>query len=198
MRPSPATHPSASFAVFGGVAPRDLEAVRRMTAASVNTPRAHGVGRLFDAVGALVLARPASRYEGQVAMALDNAADDGAPGRHPFRLDLETSPWQIDWRPLLRAVAGEVIAGEEPGAISARFHRALAAAAAEMVRAAAARHGRLPVVLTGGVFQNARLAGLVVQELSPDFEVYLSSQVPPGDGGVALGQALVADAASRS
>jgi hydrogenase maturation protein HypF len=185
------------LAATAGATPRRVEAVRKMIGASVNAPRAHGAGRLFDAVGALALGRPVSRFEGQVAMALDNAADDGAPGRYPFELDLASRPWQLDWRPLVRAVAGDLLAGAGAGAVSARFHRALAAAAAELVRAAAARHGRLPVVLTGGVFQNARLAALVLGELSAGFEVYLHAQVPPGDGGIALGQALVADAASR-
>ena len=131
-------------------------------------------------------------------MALDGAADDAAPGEYPFAIDLASRPWQLDWRPLVRAAATDVAAGAAPGAISARFHRALAAAAAELVRAAAALRGRHPVVLTGGVFQNARLAGQVLGELSAGFEVYLHSQVPPGDGGVALGQALVADAVSRA
>ena len=187
--------PLAALPLFAGVAARDVATVRRMIAAGLNAPLAHGAGRLFDVVGALALSRPVSRYEGQVAMALDSAADDGATGRYPFELDLSSSPWQVDWRPLVRAVVADLIAGVPAGSVSTRFHRALAAAAAELVRGAAARHGRIPVVLTGGVFQNARLAGLVLGELSPGFEVYLHGQVPPGDGGIALGQALVAGAA---
>ena len=88
-------------------------------------------------------------------------------------------------------------AGHGAGAISARFHRALAAGGAELVRQAAARDGRLPVVLSGGCFQNARLAELIRGELSGPFKVYLHGHVPPGDGGLALGQALVADAVTR-
>jgi hydrogenase maturation protein HypF len=67
------------------------------------------------------------------------------------------------------------------------------------VRRAAARVGgdRLPVVLTGGCLQNARLAEGLLGELSPAFAVYTHAHVPPGDGGLALGQALVADAVSR-
>ena len=188
--------PPLHLEVFSKVPPRDLEVVRRMIAGSLHSPRVHGAGRLFDAVGALALARPASRYEGQVAMALDNAADDGAEGCYPYRIDAGASPAVLDWRPTLRAVAGDLAAGALPGAISARFHRALASAAADLVRGAAEIHGRLPVVLAGGVFQNARLADLVARELSPRFEVYLPEQVPPGDGGIALGQVLVAESAA--
>jgi hydrogenase maturation protein HypF len=165
-----------------------------MVVTGLNAPLAHGAGRLFDAVGAIALARPVSRFEGQVAMALDAAADEAEAGRYPFALDLDAAPWQLDWRPVVAAAVADLLAGAAAGSISARFHRALAAAGAELVRAAAARRGRFPVVLTGGVFQNARLAGLVAGELSPGFAVYLHSQVPPGDGGIALGQAAVAAA----
>jgi hydrogenase maturation protein HypF len=75
-----------------------------------------------------------------------------------------------------------------------RFHRALAAAGAELVLRASGIHGRLPVVATGGVFQNARLARLLVEGIAPGFDVYLPGRVPPGDGGIALGQAVVASA----
>jgi len=189
--------PLGAFAVLSARDPREIQAVRGMVAQSLNTPRAHGAGRLFDAVGALALSRGVSRFEGQVALALDSAADDREVGRYPFEIDLSPSPWQLDWRPALRAVAADAQAGAAPGAISARFHRGLAAAAAELVRHAAARRGRHPVVLAGGVFQNARLAELVARELSGGFEVYLPGEVPPGDGGIALGQVLVADAAAR-
>jgi hydrogenase maturation protein HypF len=180
-----------------GAADREVEAVRRMVAAALNTPRVHGVGRLFDAVGALALLRPRSRYEGQVAVALDAAADDAEPGSYPFDVDASGEPSRLDWRPALRAVAADLVRGARPGAIAARFHRGLAAGGAALVREAAARHGPLPVVLTGGVFQNARLAEQVRGELSPRLEVYLHSEVPPGDGGVALGQAVIAGAAAR-
>jgi hydrogenase maturation protein HypF len=81
--------------------------------------------------------------------------------------------------------------------ISGRFHNTLARATAALVRAAASEVGRRPVVLTGGVFQNALLAERVLAELTPEFEVRMHAQVPPGDGGLALGQALVADAMTR-
>lgn len=190
--------PTSAIPVLSGIPASDRETVRRMIAAGVNSPASHGAGRLFDVVGAIALGRGISRYEGQVAIALDAAADEGSTGRYPFSLDLGLAPWQLDWRPLVRAVADDVAGGANPGAVSMRFHRALAAAGAELVRTAAARHGRLPVVLTGGVFQNARLAELLLGELSERFDVYLPGWVPPGDGGIALGQAVVASATSEA
>jgi hydrogenase maturation protein HypF len=190
--------PADAFPALAAVPEADREVVRRMVAAGVNAPLAHGAGRLFDVVGALALGRGVSRYEGQLAMALEAAADGGAEGRYPFSIDDGSSPWQLDWRPLVRAATGDLLRGVPPGTVSMRFHRALAAAGAELVRMAAERHGRLPVVATGGVFQNARLAGLLVEELSGRFEVYLPGRVPPGDGGIALGQAVVASAIAAS
>ncbi|HEY6098374.1 MAG TPA: carbamoyltransferase HypF, partial [Anaeromyxobacter sp.] len=180
--------------LFRAVDPKELDVVRRMIAGGVNSPPAHGAGRAFDAAGALALARPGSRYEGQVAIALDSAAGAAAA---PYPFDVETGAIdRLDLRPLWRALAADVAAGAAPSLVSARFHAALARAGSDLVRRAAARTGRLPVVLTGGCFQNARLAEGVVSDLSRAFEVYTHVEVPPGDGGIALGQAIVADARS--
>jgi hydrogenase maturation protein HypF len=91
----------------------------------------------------------------------------------------------------------DIIAGRAASSISGAFHNTLAHATAAMVRAVLADRGPMPVVLTGGCFQNARLAEGVLAELGPQVDVRLHRQVPPGDGGIALGQALVADAVLR-
>ena len=189
--------PLDALALFRHVPADQVRVVRRMIAERFNTPGAHGAGRAFDAVGALALARPRARYEGQVAMALDAAADPAEGGRYSYHLDTSTLPWQLDLRPLLREVVRDLVERRPAGVVAARFHNALVAAAAELVRLAAARHGERPVVLTGGCFANARLAEGVHGALSPGFPVYLHGLVPPGDGGIALGQALVASARAR-
>jgi hydrogenase maturation protein HypF len=94
----------------------------------------------------------------------------------------------------VRAAVADLLNEVTPGRVSARFHEAMADVAAALVRQAAAQHGPMPVVLTGGCFQNARLAEGVKRRLQEDFDVRLHGEVPPGDGGIALGQALVADA----
>jgi hydrogenase maturation protein HypF len=188
-----AAAPVDALPLFRAVEAREREVVLRMLAGDVNSPRAHGCGRAFDAAGALVLGRPVSRFEGQVALALDAAAEgSGVP--YPFDVDGAGPVEALDLRPAWRALVAEVLAGVPPGPISARFHATLARAGAELVRRAARRTGALPVVLTGGCFQNARLAEGVLGELAGDFPVYLPGEVPPGDGGLALGQAVVADA----
>jgi hydrogenase maturation protein HypF len=104
---------------------------------------------------------------------------------------------QADLRPLVRAAVEELVRGVAPGRVSARFHNAMADVGASLVRLAARQRGPRPVVLTGGCFQNAWLAEGVKRRLQGAFEVYLHRDVPPGDGGIALGQAVVADAVAR-
>jgi len=93
----------------------------------------------------------------------------------------------------VRAAVEDLVAGVGRHRVSARFHEGMADAASALVRRAAAARGPMPVVLTGGCFQNARLAEGVRRRLQGDFDVRLHGEVPPGDGGIALGQALVAD-----
>lgn len=186
------------IALFSELPAKSVAVVRRMIETRLNVPRARGVGRYFDAVGALVLQRRESRYEGQVAMALEFAADPDESASYPFAIDDHTTPWEVDLRPLVRALVADLTAGVSAASIAAKFHNSIVIATVECVRAAAQRVGRLPVALTGGCFQNSRLAHGVVAALTPDCAVHLHRDVPPGDGGIALGQALVADAIARS
>jgi hydrogenase maturation protein HypF len=165
-----------------------------MLASRLRAPKAHGAGRYFDGIGALVLARPDSRYEGQIALEWNAVADSTERGRYGYDLDRARSPWTVDLRPMVRAVVHQVLGGVAHSTISARFHNTIVSATAEAVRAAAAIHGKLPVVLTGGCFQNPRLAEGLLRSLSSRFAVYCHRDVPPGDGGLALGQAVVANA----
>jgi len=189
--------PISRLAVFDAFSPRVVETVRRMIAGPVNSPLASGLGRVFDAMGAIGLGRTRASYEGQVAMAWDQVADPSERRPYPFGVDTATTPWSIDLRATVRAATGDLVSGRAPGTVSARFHESVIAATVEAVRLAARARGVLPVVLTGGCFQNVRLAEGILRGLSPTFTVHLHQRVPPGDGGVALGQALVADALTR-
>jgi hydrogenase maturation protein HypF len=183
--------------VFSMVPPGDVTVVRQMLATRFRSPLAHGAGRYFDGVGSLVLARPESHYEGQVALEWNVAADPFEAGRYDYAIDGRQSPWQIDLRAMVRDVVDDLRAGVSASTISARFHNTLAAATAAVVRRAARERGVLPVVLTGGCFQNARLAERLAGALVAAFTVHLHRNVPPGDGGLALGQAVVAAAVAR-
>lgn len=189
--------PLDDLPLFRALPQPDVVVVRRMIAQAVNTPLAHGLGRYFDALGALVLNRRESHYEGQTALEWNLIADPDEHRRYTFVVDTQATPWTLDLRPLVREAVSDLTARLPAAGISARFHNTVVAATVELVRAAARRVGNVPVVLTGGCFQNARLAEGVLAALSSDCTVYLHSQVPPGDGGIALGQALVADALAR-
>jgi hydrogenase maturation protein HypF len=187
--------PLERLPLFQQLPAQEVKVARQLVARGFNAPLARGVGRLFDAAGALALCRPRARHEGQVALDWNLIA--GPPGRepYPFAIDDTRAVRELDLRPLFRALTADVLAGAPAALMSARFHDALIEATARLVREAAARRGRLPVVLTGGCFANARLAEGLLAALR-GFDVFLHRQVPPGDGGLALGQALVADALS--
>jgi hydrogenase maturation protein HypF len=186
--------PLARLRLFDALPARDVAVVRRMLQAGVRSPLAHGAGRYFDALGALGLGRPRASYEGQVALEWNLLAADEEAKAYPFELASANGLVEADLRPLVRAAVADIVGGARPARVSAAFHETLADVAAALVRGAGKRCGRLPVVLTGGCFQNARLASGVRRRLAGDFDVRLHGEVPPGDGGLALGQALVADA----
>jgi hydrogenase maturation protein HypF len=192
----------AGLALFDAVPERAIGVVRGMIRAGVNAPLARGVGRMFDGIGALGLARAGTSYEGQLAVAWNVAAAEGTHGVYPYAVAAERDvqgeghPPEIDLRPLVRAVVGDLRAAVMPAVVSARFHDTLIAATVDRVRAAVAACGRLPIVLTGGAFQNPRLAEGIAHALA-DLDVRMHGEVPPGDGGIALGQALAADAIAR-
>ena len=171
--------------------------VRQALTLGINSPKAHGMGRLFDGVGALVLGHGKSRYEGEVALAWNLAASPGSHGRYPFAIDTRGSVLELDLRPMVRALVEEHLVGVPAARLAAKFHDTVAHASATLVNVIRERVGNLPVVLTGGCFQNSRLAEGLKAALEPECQVYLHRQVPPGDGGIALGQVLVADATTR-
>jgi hydrogenase maturation protein HypF len=166
----------------------EMTTLMSMLTRSVHAPRTSSMGRLFDAVACICGLGQRSSFEGQTAMALEYAADPCENGPYPLPL-FGNPPTVADWEPLLRAVLADRVAGVSVGRISGRFHNALAELAAAIAHGAGCRQ----VVLSGGCFQNALLTERVRQRLlKSDFQVYLHHQVPPGDGGIALGQIFVA------
>jgi hydrogenase maturation protein HypF len=193
--------PVGDLRLFRQVTPEEIAVTRRLIGARANAPLAHGIGRYFDAMAAIGLARPRATYEGQLAFEWNMLASTSAPrerGRYPFEIVRDAAPWVVDLRPLVRDAVYELIGGESPAIVATRFHNTLAAASAQIVRLAAVLYGRLRVVLTGGCFQNALLTERTVDELGVVFRVCLHGQVPPGDGGIALGQAVAANAMAAS
>jgi hydrogenase maturation protein HypF len=188
--------PLEGLRLFSAVRSQDLSVVRQMLATRLRSPVAHGCGRYFDGIGSLALVRPEARYEGQIALEWNVVADPDEEGQYGYQTDWH-SPWTVDLRPMVRDVVCDLLADLPASRISARFHNTIVAATADVVRAAANVYGRLPVVLTGGCFQNPRLTESLARTLTDQFAVHVHRDVPPGDGGLALGQAVVAAAVAR-
>jgi hydrogenase maturation protein HypF len=144
-------------------------------------------GRLFDAAACLILSITDARYDGEPAMRLEAAADADERGRYPLPLTA-SDPRQLDWRPLFAALWNDLRRRENPGQMAMRFHRGLAGVMAAVVR----QFPALPVVLSGGVFQNRLLTELFVEELGGEARLYLPGLIPPNDGGLAAGQLAMA------
>ncbi|MGE0490516.1 MAG: carbamoyltransferase HypF [Vulcanimicrobiota bacterium] len=164
--------------------PQDAPLVlRQQLERAVNTVPTSSMGRLFDAVAALIGLRRQVDYEAQAAIEIEGLADRTAPGSYGFGYPLDPAP-------VLSAILTDLAAGCSPGAISMRFHRGLAEACLRLCR----EHDRgLPVGLSGGVFQNMLLLDLVVTGLeNAGFTVLTHRLVPPNDGGLALGQLVIA------
>ncbi|HTS38146.1 MAG TPA: carbamoyltransferase HypF [Candidatus Solibacter sp.] len=159
----------------------DRSGVWTMLKRGINVVSTTSVGRLFDAVAFLSGVACESRFEGQAAMLLENEI-----GR--LRTDEAYPLADGDWRSLITAVVADKRDGASAGLIAARFHNALV----EWILAVAAHSGLKQVVLSGGVFQNRYLTERAATALeSRGFTVYTHQQVPPNDGGIALGQAVI-------
>ncbi len=189
--------PLGDLGLFANVRREDVLVIRQMIAQRFRTPLAHGAGRYFDGVGSLVLAKTESRYEGQIALVWNVVADPTEEQPYSYEIDRQRSPWTVDLRPMIREIVRDLLADVSAPTISARFHNTIVVATADVVSSVGKMYGVLPVVLTGGCFQNTRLAEGLAAKLAQQFTIHLHREVPPGDGGLALGQAVVAAAIAR-
>jgi hydrogenase maturation protein HypF len=185
--------------VEGWFPPGELKTLMQMLRRGTNCPRTSSMGRLFDAVAALVDLPPAKdviTFEGQAAMALEFCVSSLPKGEglgaRAYRLPLQEKGDKLliaDWEPLIREILADLSAGETASEISFRFHDALA----EMAVSTAGKIGIREVVLSGGCFQNALLLHRTHFHLTEaGYRVFIPSQIPPGDGGIALGQVFIA------
>jgi hydrogenase maturation protein HypF len=166
----------------------ELRLIQQMQAQRLNAPVTSSAGRFFDAIAALIGLRQRTTFEGQAAIELEFSADRGMRAVYPFHL-LATSPMVLDWEPLVLEVLREVQGGTRVEVISAKLHNTLA----EMIVAVARKLGEPRIVLTGGCFQSRLLTEQTVLRLREEgFLPFWHHQVPPNDGGIALGQVMAA------
>ena len=161
---------------------------------SFNSPLTSSMGRLFDAVSSITGVRQEINYEGQAAIELEAIADPDENSGYHFEIQVEAgSPYLIDSVPLIRSVVNDIRSGVRPSVISARFHNGVANLIYEICLRLREEYGLNQVALSGGVFQNITLLARTLKLLeAAGFEVYTHRLVPPNDGGLALGQVVVA------
>ena len=163
-------------------------------------PVTTSVGRLFDAVAALLGGRRRVSYEGQAAIELEARARTVARSAAPsYEGAVAVDGGVLDPTELVAALVRDRDAGVDAAVLAAGFHEALGRAAATLAARVAGERGIDAVVLTGGVFQNARLTEVVEGALhDAGLAVLVHQQVPPNDGGISIGQAAVAAATTTT
>lgn len=158
-----------------------------------NTPWTSSMGRLFDAISSLLSIRDEVHYEGQAAIELEMISDHGEKETYPFHIEKDERPMIIDSTDMIRNIVGDLVKGVSTSKISGKFHRTIARLIIETCEAIRSMNGLNRIVLSGGVFQNIFLLSLVLEGLrKSDFGVYTHHLVPTNDGGISLGQAVIA------
>jgi hydrogenase maturation protein HypF len=162
----------------------------------INSPTTTSMGRLFDGISSILGLRHISTFEGEAAMALEFAREQieneirqpTHTASIPF-IKKNGDTWIVDWRPHFREIVLACLHGKPVNQIAAEFHHYLA----DLILQMAEKVGCPSVVLAGGVFQNAQLTSLAKHQLrSSGYRVYTNTQFPPNDGGLSIGQAIIA------
>jgi len=170
-----------------------FEQLNSMMASGLNSPRTSSLGRVFDAVAALLGIRHEASFAGQTAMELEALADVPDEAGYPFLLRYENGRTILDLSALVQELVQKRIYGIAPQKIASRFQTSMIKALAAMACEIRERSGIEKAVLSGGCFQNRTLFNGVSRELKKDgFAVYTHINLPPNDGCIALGQAVVA------
>lgn len=193
--------PESSWARLLGLGPEELEVLRLQCARGLNAPPTHAAGRLFDAYAAWLGVAPAEvSWEAQAPVRLEALAGAGRAGtvEVPFVVRHTDGLMEVDWSPTFTAAAEGRPPENRRADHAAAFHVAVADAAAAMAQHGRDQTGADDVVLSGGVWMNRRLTSLACARLEKQgFRVYVHRSVPPNDGGLALGQAVVGGANSQ-
>jgi hydrogenase maturation protein HypF len=173
-----------------------LRAVRDQVSKRSDSPLTSSMGRLFEAVASLIGIRNEVTYEAQAAVEMEVLSKPfiSAAGSYPFAVDETANGTIIRLKELFSSIVQDVRATESIGMIGARFHRTVADISIEICKRARTKTGLNEVTLSGGVWQSQILLNLVRAGLEQEeFVVYFHKQVPTNDGGLALGQAVVAN-----
>ncbi len=179
---------------LGVIAAEHRKLFMSMLEKRINSPLTSSCGRLFDAVAALVGMRDRVSYEGQAAIELEALAEESDTSQiYPYAVEEQRDVATVDFSPMFRALVRDVEEGRASSALARGFHNTIAVATAEVCGVIRRESGMDRVILSGGVFQNKLLTEKILSLLTErGFQVFIQRLVPPNDGGLALGQAIIA------
>jgi hydrogenase maturation protein HypF len=169
----------------------ELKLIKSMLEKNINSPLTSGMGRLFDAVSALLKVKTVSAFEGQAAMELEFAIGDFLTNEfYGFGFIEEQNKFIVDWIPLIQGVLDDLDEKKTVPEISAKFHNTLT----EIILKITEKTGYENVALSGGCFQNSYLLENTVMKLKNNgFRPYWQKKIPVNDGGISLGQIAYTD-----
>jgi hydrogenase maturation protein HypF len=174
--------------------PADWDVLKKMLAYNLNTLPTSSMGRLFDAVSVLLEYRQRTNYEGQPAIELEMMADEHQEECYDFDMEALPGGIVIDPDPMIREIVDDIVHRVPNPAIAGKFHNTISQIIGSVCGKLREEYHIKDVCLSGGVFQNTLLLRKTRDILIKNgFEVHTHSQVPPNDGGISLGQAVVAN-----
>jgi len=183
--------------LFQQVGEQKIRFIADMITKKINSPLTSSLGRLFDGVAAIIGLCNHISFEGQATMNLEMIAADRVEKSYNYDLKCQET-CLILWQPLIRGVVQDMQKGVSAAIISAKFHATVTKMFCEVCEIIRKRSDVNRVALSGGVFQNTLLLTGVMRLLQKkDFLVYTHQITPCNDGGLSLGQALIANAIAR-
>ena len=173
---------------------KKIKFIIEMISKKINSPLTSSIGRLFDGIAAIIGIKNHVSFEGQAAMDLEMLADDNRDATYDYEW-LSGNTYKVFTEPIVCGVVKDMEAGMHPSGISSKFHMTLIKLFSELCVVLRKKNGLNRIVLSGGVFQNSiLLTGLIKSLEEKNFKVFTHTKVPANDGGISLGQAMVAAA----
>jgi hydrogenase maturation protein HypF len=180
---------------FKGISLQETQLLEKQLQKKINTPPTSSLGRLFDAVSALIGVCKNTSYEGQAAIELEAVLDPNETGAYEFEI---APSREIEIKKLLTQVVRDIHENVPVGKISAHFHNGLRNMISKMCDSIRKESGIKTVALSGGVWQNQTLLTCTIKALTNEgFQVLWHHHVPTNDGGIALGQTMIAHVQSQ-
>ncbi len=181
--------------ILGDIDAASIKTIIQMIRRGLNSPLTSSMGRLFDAVSAILGIVSRANYDGQAAAELEYSVKDGFYGAYAFSADYENGILRVNTLDIMEGILKDIANNVDRSVIAARFHETAAVVVARCCEGIRKKTGLNRVALSGGVFQNMTLLNKCVSKLkAQDFIVFVHSTVPANDGGIALGQAALAAA----